>query len=291
MSSRFNLIIMAGIDYSAVSKSQSGVEKLDKDRLLKYTRDEFKAHYEGNIAALSELPTLILGEAHPTGIPRTPAFLSRVRDVHESGRYISFGFKHTYSNLTSEEVYASRLFDISIDGRGITENLHTHWAVKAGNLYETFFELLKPRDLSSKPKFFGGGDWPLPTLGHVAVMMPFHANFDPVYEEIKASCNGLRLEAKRVDEIYKLGKVMDDIFSIIVQSKVVVCDLTDRNPNVLYEVGLAHAFSREVILLVQSEDDVPFDLRQFRYVKYSQGPEGLKTLRANLTRSIKEIAD
>ncbi len=282
---------MASISDSSVSKSQSGVDYFPKDRLFESTSNELIASHEGNLAALTELPTLILGEANPFGKTRTPAFLSRIDNIGESKGNINFRFNHVYSNLTSEEVYASRLFDIEIDGLGFTENLRTHWAIKRGDLDARVFELVKSRDSGNRPKFFSVSDWPLSISGHVAIMMPFHKTFDSVYEEIKMSCHSLKLETKRVDEVYKPGKVMHDIFSIIAQSRVIVSDLSDRNPNVLYEVGLAHALNREVIMLVQDEDDVPFDLRQFRFVKYSLDTEGLKALRENLKRSIQELLD
>lgn len=291
MFNEYNLIIMGNIENSTVSKTQSGIDNIPADRLFECTSDDIKSRYANqSLSPLAGLPTLILGEASPSGITRTPAFVSRISDIAKSGREISFRFDHIYDNLRSEEVYASRLFDIAIDGRSVTENFRTHWAVKQGDLFARVFELVKSREFESNPKYFNTSERPLSILGHVAVMMPFHANFNSVYEEIKVSCKELRLEAKRVDEIYKPGKVMDDIYALIAQSRVVICDLTGRNPNVLYEVGLAHALSREVIIVVQNEEDVPFDLRQFRFFKYSQDIEGLKALRTNLKRAIQEIS-
>ena len=291
MLDQYNLIVMGNILDSAVSKSQSGAAHFPKDRLFESTSKELIASYEGNLTALTELPTLILGEANPFGKARTPAFLSRIDDIGESRGYITFHFNHVYSNLTSEEVYASRLLDIDIDGPGFTENQRTHWAIKKGDLDARVFEFLQSRDSGNRPKFFSVSDWPPSISGHVAVMMPFDKAFNSVYEEIKVSCHSLNLETKRVDEVYKPGKVIDDIFSIIAQSRVIVSDLSDRNPNVLYEVGLAHALNRDVIMLVQDEEDVPFDLRQFRFVKYSMNTEGLIALRENLKRSIQEVLD
>jgi hypothetical protein len=63
----------------------------------------------------------------------------------------------------------------------------------------------------------------------------------------------------------------------------VVCDCTARNPNVFYEAGIAHTLGREVILITQSEHDIPFDLRHLRYIRYLNNVEG----RTALTQALK----
>ena len=120
-------------------------------------------------------------------------------------------------------------------------------------------------------------------------MMPFKQEFDVVHETIKAACGDLGFAAQRVDEIYGPTKIMDDIFSTIAQSQAVVSDLTGRNPNVLYETGLAHALDRDVVTIVQNDQDVPFDLKHLRFVRYLQNTEGLGKLRAELRLSLQEV--
>ena len=118
------------------------------------------------------------------------------------------------------------------------------------------------------PKAFNVEPWPLTRLGHVAVMMPFDAAFDSVYEAVRKACKRLHLELLQVDEIYGPTHIIDDVFSTIEQSQLVISDLTGRNPNVLYETGLAHARNRDVVMIVQNKEDIPVDLRHIRYVKY-----------------------
>ena len=141
----------------------------------------------------------------------------------------------------------------------------------------------------AKPRFFDVKNWPLPVLGHVAVMMPFDSSYDVVYDAICTACDDHNLDVKRVDKIFGPNVVMDDIFRIIVQSRFVISDLTKRNPNVLYETGIAHARNCDVIMIVQDENDIPFDLRHIRYVTYLPNGEGYEKLRADLVRSIGAI--
>ena len=163
--------------------------------------------------------------------------------------------------------------------------------MKEGNLIEGIFRLLQDRTDEEAPSLFNVEQWPLPALGHIAVMMPFAKEFDPVYEAIKSVCLSQRLNTLRVDEIYDPTPIMDDVFSAIVQSNLVISDLTGRNPNVLYETGLAHALNRDVIMIVQDSQDVPFDLGHIRHIPYVPNEEGLERLKENLSESIRAVGN
>ena len=76
---------------------------------------------------------------------------------------------------------------------------------------------------------------------------------------------------------------------LINEAKVIVADLTERNPNVFYEVGLAHAIGKEVILLAQSVEDIPFDLRHLRTIIYKNDYRGQTELHETLKKTITAI--
>ena len=61
-----------------------------------------------------------------------------------------------------------------------------------------------------------------------------------------------------------------------------MCDVTGRNPNVFYEAGIAHAMGKKVVIITQNDQDVPFDLRHLRYVRYLPNEQGLESLQADL---------
>ena len=69
-------------------------------------------------------------------------------------------------------------------------------------------------------------------------------------------------------EIFGAGKIMDQVWSGISAAKVLVAELTTRNPNVFYELGLAHALKKPVVLISSNEADVPFDLKHIRVIYY-----------------------
>ena len=117
-------------------------------------------------------------------------------------------------------------------------------------------------------------------------MMPFDKQFEPAYRSIQLACRGLRLQTLPVDEIYLPKPIISDVFSTIMQSRLAICDLSGRNPNVLFETGLAHALNREVIMIVQNKEDTPFDLRHLRYFPCLPNGEGMEQLSKDLSASI-----
>ena len=281
---QYNLIVTSNTD-DPIFNNPFGRTTFRADRLFKFTEPELKERYENDLSGLSELPTLVLGEVYSGN--GTPAFFGRVSEIEKRRGTVHFRFERLFNRFTSEEVFNCGHFDITTYSSGVDERSHTHWAVKKGNLVEGLFKLLEDQSRDQGPRFFNVEQWPLPVLGHIAVMMPFEERFDPVYETIKSACASQRFETLRVDEIYGPTLIMDDVFSTIAQSRLVICDLTGRNPNVLYETGIAHALNREVIMIVQNGQDVPFDLGQRRYVPYLPNKEGLEELKEKLVAFIR----
>jgi hypothetical protein len=97
------------------------------------------------------------------------------------------------------------------------------------------------------------------------------------------------VRCRRADDIWENPAVIQDVVSLIDRSSVVIADCTGRNPNVFYEIGIAHTLGREVILITQNAEDIPFDLRHLRYVTYLNNSEGLAALVARLQPRLIEI--
>jgi hypothetical protein len=101
------------------------------------------------------------------------------------------------------------------------------------------------------------------------VAMPFHALYRTEYElVIKPAIEKAGLVCVRGDEIYSRQAIVEDIWVSIRKARLVVAELSGRDPNVMYEIGLAHAIGKPIILITRNEEDVPFDLRSLRYVYY-----------------------
>lgn len=120
----------------------------------------------------------------------------------------------------------------------------------------------------------------------VAIMMPFSAEFKPVYEAISDACENAYMRCLRADDIWEEATIVQDIFNLIFRSQIVVVDFTGKNPNVMYETGIAHTLGKQVIPITQSMSDVHFDIQHHRALKYLSNTEGLQELRVSLARKL-----
>ncbi len=122
----------------------------------------------------------------------------------------------------------------------------------------------------------------------VFVLMPFAEELKPIYEEhIKCVTERLGLSVARSDDFFTSEHIMDELWTAMVNAKLVIADCTDRNPNVFYEIGLGHAIGKPTILITQQDSDVPFDLRHRRYIPYTYTPHGMKEFEERLASTIK----
>lgn len=122
-------------------------------------------------------------------------------------------------------------------------------------------------------------------------IMPFGGWFDDYYASIyKPAIEDAGMNPKRADDMYRPSTIVNDIWEYTQRAKLVLADLTGKNPNVFYELGLAHALAKPAILITESMDDVPFDLRALRVIEYDKNrPNWGSSLQADITQSIKEI--
>jgi hypothetical protein len=135
-------------------------------------------------------------------------------------------------------------------------------------------------------KIFGAGTFTLdPQL--CFVLMPFANDLQPIYDDhIRPTIERAQMRCERADEIKGPTLITWDIWERVNRARFLVADLTNQNPNVFYELGLAHAISKDVILLTQSMDFVPFDLKTLRCIEYEFTPRGMQRLEKDLAGAI-----
>lgn len=102
------------------------------------------------------------------------------------------------------------------------------------------------------------------------VMQPFTAPYDGYYETLfKPAIQQAGLRPVRADdEIFGSGKIMDQVWRGIRDAKILIAELTTRNANVYYELGLAHALGKPVVLVAADGEGVPFDVHHIRVIYY-----------------------
>jgi hypothetical protein len=116
------------------------------------------------------------------------------------------------------------------------------------------------------------------------VMMPFGEWFDRYYQEIYVpAIKEAGFEPVRADELFTTGSVVEQIWDQIEKAKLLLADLSGKNANVFYELGLAHAARKPVVFTSSNTDDVPFDLRHLRVIIYDiREPEWATRLRKSI---------
>jgi hypothetical protein len=124
------------------------------------------------------------------------------------------------------------------------------------------------------------------------VIMPFHEEFNPVYEQaIEPALTRFGLKPVRTDKDIAAGNLVEAIRFGIQHCYFAVADTTHDRHNVMYELGMAHALAKQVILLrrkgEEKNEQPPFDLRTESVIFYE--PDNLKQLKAEIEAAVQKI--
>lgn len=118
--------------------------------------------------------------------------------------------------------------------------------------------------MAEHPKNTGNKEW------RAFVLMPFEPEFNVIYSDvIKPALKEVGYAVERADSTLDQRSILADIVRGIVGADLIVADITTLDENVLYELGLSHGLGIPTVLLTQSIDSMPFDLRPYRAQGYS----------------------
>lgn len=147
---------------------------------------------------------------------------------------------------------------------------------------ETSEKMIPQRTVSKEPRV-------REYLDTCFVMMPYGHWFDKYYQEIYIpAIKEAGFEPIRADELFSSGSVVEQVWEQIQKAKVLLADLTEKNANVFYELGLAHAAKKPVVFTAAQVEDVPFDLRHLRVIVYeTKETEWASKLRGSVTDFLK----
>lgn len=114
--------------------------------------------------------------------------------------------------------------------------------------------------------------------------MPFANEYDDIYNYgIKESCIEAGTYCERVDEQIFNDTIMARVYNQIAKADLIIADMSNKNPNVFYEVGYAHALNKPTILLTKTIADIPFDLQSYPHIVYDGK---ISTIRSELVKRI-----
>lgn len=265
-----------------------GRDTIPSARAFEYTEqllaDRFKPGGQLDFAALAALPTLFVEETSGQG--DQVARVGTITRVRISGYNLAFEYTYDLSiPAISNRTLKSLATDLDIQDFQFSR---THWSLKDVDLFRVLLRSAQPR--RQRPRVFQLPENENIEPSLVSAMMPFHPSFDAVYATLQQTAQAVGLRCRRADDIWENPAVIQDVVSLIDRSSIVICDCTGRNPNVFYEIGIAHTLGREVILITQSESDIPFDLRHLRFVTYLNNGEGLNALSTRLQPRLADLA-
>ena len=127
--------------------------------------------------------------------------------------------------------------------------------------------------------------------GTCFVLMRFSAPSTRLYRELfRPAIEGLGFQCIRQDESHVINKqIVEDITENLRTASLVVADITGANPNVLYELGIAHTLGKPAIIFAQSLKGCPFDVRGFRVCQYSPRLNSPAKIRKEIKDTLREL--
>lgn len=236
-----------------------------------------------DITRISNIPALLVTETGGDG-PQL-AKIAYITGVTQGPRetaiqYTVDGSLHPISNADLETFSAQ----LGLSKAPLT---HSHWSIKDADLFKVL--LINQQRKAIVPTVFSVDSVNQQEADMVSVMMPFSSEFDVVYSTLQRATSSVGLRCMRADDFWEHHAVIQDIVNLIARARIVICDCSGRNPNVFYEAGIAHALGKEVMLITQSDDDVPFNLHHLRYVRYLNNKEGRVSLSEAVQSRIRTI--
>jgi hypothetical protein len=123
------------------------------------------------------------------------------------------------------------------------------------------------------------------------IVMPFSLEWsDDVHRIVSQVCHRAGIRPVRGDDLFTPTDILDDIWQSINDADFVVADITGRNANVLYELGIAHTLAKPVLILSRTADDIPIDLSSRRIILYGDsGDDWRAKLEDQIGKAVDEI--
>ena len=122
------------------------------------------------------------------------------------------------------------------------------------------------------------------------VVMQFEETYDNLYKEvIRPVCEQSGFQVERADDVFRPGTILQDIINGLLDSDVVIAEVSPANPNVFYELGYAHALAKPTVLLARRGGELPFDISGYRVIFYDDTIGGKPQVEATLDKHLSNI--
>ena len=166
------------------------------------------------------------------------------------------------------------------------ENAEAHFLITA---YLTTVEALGmpiTPGMFVSPRYFGTTRF-MYDKKMAAILMPFGPDWaNDVYAAFSEVTKVAKFKPWRADQEHADDVIIQTIWKRINESRFVIADCTGRNPNVFYELGIAHTIGKPVFICAPERADIPFDVQGIRSTTYRETPSGIATLKNELQQFI-----
>lgn len=121
----------------------------------------------------------------------------------------------------------------------------------------------------------------------VFYLTSFSGKYESTYEICKEVCKKMSLTLLRGDEIETTGDIFSQIIRYIVRASLIIVNIDGKNPNVFYELGIAHTLGKNIMFISNRNNEPPFDVRQYRTIFYNTKEELKQSLPESINKYIK----
>jgi hypothetical protein len=189
----------------------------------------------------------------------------------------------------NESIGANGNYHLSLDSKISNSKMDEYiWSELNLEKYPTFTQLTN-QQMAVNPIFGKTDKKIIPKF--CFVLMPFSEGWsDRIWRHLSEIVSSAGFNCKRADNLFG-HNILNDIWLAINRAEVIIADITSRNPNVFYEIGIAHTIGKKVILLSQKKEDIPFDFLHYRHILYEDNTDGIKLLENLLPKFLNETTE
>jgi transcriptional regulator with AAA-type ATPase domain len=242
--------------------------------LINYFLNLYNKQYSRKLSISLKAIQLLSNYNFPGNVRELQNILLRLVAVKENNEIVTEDFKDILKNRKSRK-RAKSIRELKEELENVKKEYH----------------FLKKTTISANPIWQGKNF--SKENSYCFILMPFEEENDMqvVYKDHvkKVVENKCALRCERVDDIYGVSGIMQSVWESINKAKIIVADLTNRNPNVFYELGIAHTLGKPVVMITQSMDYVPFDLRHLKCIVYEYKPKSIKKFETDLEKNISSV--
>lgn len=120
----------------------------------------------------------------------------------------------------------------------------------------------------------------------VFVLTSFIEEYRETYYTIKNVCEEMTLKCSKSDEEYIENDILNHILKKMARARIIIANIDGRNPNVYYELGIAHTLDKPTIMVSKNLNEIPFDLQSKNILFYKNQEDLERKLMIEINKAV-----